>query len=100
MPARRRPPPPTPPPLQRRFLDSKSKGVDVATDPRAPRLAHIVEPEEIFAKTGLTFLHTSHCLGTGEIVVSAMGDGEGNAKGGFVVLDEDFKVRAVLCCEL
>lgn len=27
-------------------------GVDVATDPRAPRLAKIVQPEEIREKTG------------------------------------------------
>lgn len=28
----------------------------------------------------------------GEIMVSAMGDAEGRPKGGFVLLDEDFKV--------
>jgi len=31
-------------------------------------------------------------VGAGEIMVSAMGDVEGKAKGGFVLLDEDFKV--------
>ena len=41
-------------------------GVDVATDPRAPSLAKIVEPEEIQSKTGLAYLHSSHCLGSGE----------------------------------
>ena len=41
-------------------------GVDVATDPRAPRIAKTVEPEEIQAKTGLAYLHSSHCLGSGE----------------------------------
>ena len=25
-------------------------------------------------KTGLAYLHSSHCLGSGEIVISAMGD--------------------------
>jgi hypothetical protein len=67
-------------------------GVDTGTDPRAPRLKHVVQSEEIRAKTGLAFLHTTHCLGDGNIVVSAMGDAEGNAKGGFVVLNQDFKV--------
>ncbi len=32
--------------------------IDTATDPRAPKIAHILEPEEIKRKTGLTFLHT------------------------------------------
>lgn len=40
-------------------------GVDVATDPRAPRLAHVVESEAIQAETGLAYLHSSHCLGSG-----------------------------------
>ena len=30
----------------------------------------------------------------GEIMVSAMGDAEGQPKGGFVLLDEDFKVQS------
>lgn len=41
-------------------------GVDVATDPRAPKLAKTVEAEEIQSKTGLAYLHSSHCLGSGE----------------------------------
>ncbi|CAK0773982.1 Methanethiol oxidase [Coccomyxa viridis] len=68
-------------------------GVDVATDPRAPRIAKIVQPEDIQEKTGLTYLHSSHCLGSGEIMISAMGDLEGQGKGGFVLLDEDFQVK-------
>lgn len=79
-----------PPPL---FLPA---AVDTATDPRAPRLAKTVEPEEIQGKTGLSFLHTSHCLGNGDIVVSALGSPEGAAKGGFVVLGSDLKV-GLLC---
>ena len=33
------------------------------------------------------------CMAAGEIMVSAMGDKQGNGVGGFVMLDEDFKVR-------
>jgi selenium-binding protein 1 len=44
-------------------------------------------------KTGLAYLHSSHCLASGEVLVSAMGDPDGNAKGGFVLLDgETFEV--------
>ena len=62
--------------------------VDVATDPKAPKLAHIAEPEAIRDATGLAYLHTSHCLGSGEIMISAMGDPEGNPR---------VRARAVLC---
>ncbi|PSC69022.1 Selenium-binding 1 [Micractinium conductrix] len=69
-------------------------GFDVETDPRAPTLGKIVEPAEIQEKTGLAYLHSSHCLGSGEIVISAMGDPQGHAKGGFVLLDgETFEVK-------
>jgi selenium-binding protein 1 len=68
-------------------------GIDVTTNPREPRLSKVVEPDEILGKTGLSYLHSSHCLGSGEIMISAMGDKEGNAKGGFVLLDQDFKVK-------
>ena len=31
--------------------------------------------------TGLTVPHTAHCLGTGDVMLSAMGDTDGNGKG-------------------
>lgn len=31
--------------------------------------------------------HTSHCLATGEIMISVMGDKEGNSKCDFVLID-------------
>ena len=40
----------------------------------------IVEPEEV-SKTGLGYLHTAHCLGSGEIMISAMGTPEGKEQG-------------------
>ncbi|RMZ53473.1 hypothetical protein APUTEX25_003295 [Auxenochlorella protothecoides] len=67
--------------------------VDTVSDPRAPRLHKVVEPAAIQEKTGLGFLHTSHCLGNGDIVVSALGTPDGKAKGGFVVLDENLEVK-------
>ena len=41
----------------------------------------IVEPEEVTKKTSLAYLHTAHCLGSGEIMISAMGSPEGNQEG-------------------
>jgi selenium-binding protein 1 len=42
---------------------------DVFKDPRSPKLVHTVEPETIKSATGLSWPHTSHCLGTGEVVI-------------------------------
>ncbi|XP_060094139.1 methanethiol oxidase-like [Heteronotia binoei] len=68
--------------------------VDTGTDQRAPRLHTVIEPKEVFQKCDLAFLHTSHCLGSGEVMISAIGDPRGNGKGGFVLLDaETFEVK-------
>lgn len=34
-----------------------------------------------------TYPHTTHCLATGEIMISTMGDREENGKGDFVLVD-------------
>ena len=69
--------------------------IDTKTDPKAPSLYKVVEPKEILEKTGLAFPHTSHCLATGDMLVSCLGDKEGNAKGnGFLLLDSDFNVKS------
>ena len=43
-------------------------GIDTATDPRTPTHSKVTEPEEV-TKTGLAYLHTAHCLGSGDIMV-------------------------------
>ncbi|KAF7837046.1 selenium-binding protein 1-like [Senna tora] len=68
--------------------------VDTKTNPKAPSLHKVVEPEEIISKTGLAYPHTSHCLASGDIMVSCLGDKEGNAAGnGFLLLDSEFNVK-------
>ena len=44
----------------------------------------ICEPEEMKKVTGLSIPHTSHCLGSGDIMISAMGDENENPKGSLV----------------
>jgi len=61
--------------------------VDTRTNPKAPSIHKIVEPSEIHSKSGAKMLHTAHCLASGQIMLSGMGDLEGNAKGSFVLLD-------------
>ncbi|XP_002737973.1 methanethiol oxidase-like [Saccoglossus kowalevskii] len=65
--------------------------VDVETNPRRPALAKVIEPEEVISKTGLSNPHTTHCLGNGDIMISAIGDGEGGGKGGFILLHGENK---------
>ncbi|MCJ8728208.1 hypothetical protein PDJAM_G00001740 [Pangasius djambal] len=75
------------------LISSRIYVIDVGTDARAPRLHKTVEPVEVFWKCGLANPHTSHCLGTGQVMISTLGDPSGNGKGGFVLLDgETFEV--------
>ncbi len=59
---------------------------------RAPKLHQVIEPEELKAKTNLTAPHTVHCLADGRVMISMLGDSEGNAPGGFLLLDENFQI--------
>jgi selenium-binding protein 1 len=61
-------------------------------DARAPKMHKVLEAEEITAKTNLSAPHTVHCLADGHIMISMLGDGEKNGPGGFLLLDEEFKI--------
>ena len=75
----------------RRFLivpgmrSSRIHILDTA-DERAPRLHKVIEPEEIKTKTDLSAPHTVHCLADGHVMISMLGDAEGNGPGGFLLL--------------
>jgi selenium-binding protein 1 len=76
------------------FRSSRVHIVDVATDPRAPRLERVIEPEEIIGKTGLSAPHTVHCMPGNQVVLSMLGDADGGDGAGFAVLDaETFEVQ-------
>ncbi len=83
---------------ERRFMilggqrSSRIHVVDTA-DPRAPKMHKVIEPEEVFGKTGLSAPHTVHCLASGEVMISMLGDADGNAPGGFLLLDENFDIK-------
>ncbi len=82
---------------QRRFLVVPGLGsgrimiLDMA-DARAPRIHKVIESSDIKAKTNLSAPHTVHCLASGKIMISMLGDAKGNAPGGFLLLDEDFDI--------
>jgi selenium-binding protein 1 len=76
------------------FRSSRIHIVDVAGDPRRPRIDKVIEADELVRKTGLTRPHTVHCMPGDNIVVSMLGDAEGNGACGFAVLDaRTFEVK-------
>ncbi|CAG5133881.1 unnamed protein product [Candidula unifasciata] len=68
--------------------------IDVGADPKQPRIHKIIEPDDVHSKTGLGAPHTSHCLASGEVMISCIGDAQGNSsKSGFILLDgENFDI--------
>ncbi len=87
--------------LERRYLiipgirSSRIYIVDVKGGPTAARLHKVIEPEEIFAKTGYSRPHTVHC-GPEGIYVSTLGgggaDGTDGPPGIFIMDCETFEV--------
>uniref|UniRef100_A0A8C4Q0N9 Methanethiol oxidase n=2 Tax=Eptatretus burgeri TaxID=7764 RepID=A0A8C4Q0N9_EPTBU len=76
------------------LISSRIYIVDTGKNPRSPSLHKIVEPTEVYWCTGLANPHTSHCLASGEVMLSSIGDPSGNGKGGFILLDgETFDVK-------
>jgi methanethiol oxidase len=74
------------------FRSSRIHLLDVS-DPKAPRIKNVIEGEEIKEKLGLSAPHTVHCMPGDIITVSMLGDADGDAPGGFAVLDaRDFSV--------
>src|SRR4029077_15809262 len=68
--------------------------VNVADDPRRPRIEKVIERDEIVRATGLTRTHTVHCMPGENIVISMLGDADGNGACGFAVLDaRTFEVK-------
>ena len=61
-------------------------------DPQTPKIHKVIEPQEIKEKTNLTAPHTVHCLANSQVMISMLGDSEGNAPGGFLLLDENFDI--------
>ena len=69
------------------FRSSRIHVVNVADDPRRPRIEKVIEPAEIIRATGLSRPHTVHCMPGGNVVISMLGDADGNGACGFAVLD-------------
>ncbi len=60
--------------------------------PAAPTLQQTISGEEVKRKTHLSAPHTVHCLADGSILISMLGDAQGNAPGGFLLLNDRFEI--------
>ncbi|AAV47018.1 selenium-binding protein [Haloarcula marismortui ATCC 43049] len=59
---------------------------------RDPELTKVIEPEEVY-EHDLSAPHTVHCIPDGEILISMLGDADGDLPGGFLELNDDFEVQ-------
>ena len=62
-------------------------------DPKQPKLHKVIEPAEVKSRSGLSAPHTVHCLASGEIMISMLGNAQGEGPGGFLLLDENFEIQ-------
>ena len=68
--------------------------VNVADEPRRPRIEKVIEPHDLVDETGYTRPHTVHCMPGDNVVISMLGDRDGSGCGGFAVLDaRTFEVK-------
>jgi len=59
---------------------------------RDPELTKVIEPEQVY-EHDLSAPHTVHCIPDGEILISMLGDADGDLPGGFLELNDDFEVE-------
>lgn len=59
---------------------------------RTPEIQKVIEPEEVY-EYDLSAPHTVHCIPDGEILISMLGDANGELPGGFLELNEDFEIE-------
>ena len=85
-------------PGDRRYLivpGLKSSRIHVidAKDPLNLKMHKVIEPEEVAKAADLSAPHTVHCLPSGEIMISMLGNAKGDAPGGFLLLDEKYDIK-------
>ena len=71
----------------------RSSNINVidTSDPGNPVLHKVISGDDIKARTNLSAPHTVHCLGA-DIIISMLGDADGNAPGGFLHINEKFEI--------
>ena len=61
-------------------------------DRRNPELVKVIEPEEVH-EYDLSGPHTVHCIPNGRILISMLGNADGELPGGFLELNDDFDLE-------
>ncbi len=61
-------------------------------DRENPELVNVIEPEEVF-EYDLSAPHTVHCIPEGQIMISMLGNADGDLPGGFLLLNDDFEIE-------
>jgi selenium-binding protein 1 len=86
------------PHVERRYLivpglrSSRTYVIDTKPNPLQPKIAKVIQPEELASRAGYSRPHTTHC-GPDGIYVSALGAPDGGGPGGIAMLDhDDFEV--------
>jgi methanethiol oxidase len=81
--------------LERRYLivpGNRSSRIHIVdtTDRQSPELVNVIEPDEIHG-LDLSAPHTVHCPAGGSVMMSMLGNADGDLPGGFLELDEDLE---------
>src|SRR5688500_7111159 len=82
------------------FRSSRIHVVNVADDPRRPRIEKVIERDEVVRATGLNRPHTVHCMPGDENVISMLGDAAGTGScvfAGFDARSLAMKGRSMSC---
>jgi len=61
-------------------------------DRENPEIVRVIEPEEVHDRD-LSAPHTVHCIPDGEILISMLGDADGELPGGFLELNDEFEIE-------
>jgi hypothetical protein len=82
------------PHVERRYLivpgirSSRIHILDTKPNPKNPEIVRVLQPAEIADRSGYTRPHTVHC-GPDGIYISALGNAEGKAPGGILLMDHE-----------
>jgi selenium-binding protein 1 len=64
-----------------------------AKDPLNLKMHKVIDPEAVAKAADLSAPHTAHCLATGEIMISMLGNAKGEGPGGFLLLNPDLSIK-------
>ncbi|XVH31855.1 selenium-binding protein SBP56-related protein [Haloferacaceae archaeon DSL9] len=83
--------------LERRYLvvpGNRSSRIHIVDtkDRRHPAIVKVFEPDEI-REYDLSAPHTTHCISGGKIVISMLGNADGELPGGFLELNEKLEIE-------